>query len=305
MSGSSEAPAPGEPRPAYHPSLRLKKRFAAKAAELGVDARTLRRWVKAVRSVGVAGLIDHRAVRSVDPFAGVDERWLAMCRLVLDEHVDASRPTQDLVLARITARLAAEYGEGCVPTPGRRRAGVVLRELARGTNAFVGSTTGKRSIAARPKGVYGRLRPTRPGEFVLLDTTPLDVFAMEPLTLRWVRVKLTVALDLYSRCITGLRVSPVSTKSVDAAMVLDEILMPNTVRGTGGGLLRMPECQTSSSWLVTRPAAKPLVAAKTRGPACRRWRRKRSSLTTGRSTCPSTCSRYAPVLASRYSRPAH
>jgi len=62
---------------------------------------------------------------------------------------------------------------------------VVLAELTRASNALVGSTAGKRSIAARPKGVYGRLRPTRPGEFVLLDTTPLDVFAMERLTLRW------------------------------------------------------------------------------------------------------------------------
>jgi hypothetical protein len=35
----------------------------------------------------------------------------------------------------------------------------VLAELSRGTNAFTGSTKGKRSIAARPQGVYGRLRP--------------------------------------------------------------------------------------------------------------------------------------------------
>jgi transposase InsO family protein len=236
-SGFCEAAADGEPRAQYHPSLPLMQRYAAKAAELGVDVRTMRRWVNAVRTAGVAGLIDGRSLRVADPLAGVDERWLAMCRLVLDEHTDAGRPTRDLVLARIIARLAAQYGPGVVKVPGRRRVRVVLAELTRGRNVFVGSTTGKRSIAARPKGVYGRLRPTRPGEFVLLDTTPLDVFAMEPLTLRWVRVELTVALDLYSRCIVGLRLSPVSTKSVDAAVVLYETLMPATTRGTGGGLL--------------------------------------------------------------------
>ncbi len=49
---------------------------------------------------------------------------------------------------------------------------------------------------------------------------------MEPLTLRWVRVELTIALDLYSRCIAGLRLSPVSTKAVDAAAVLYEAMRP-------------------------------------------------------------------------------
>jgi transposase InsO family protein len=124
-----------------------------------------------------------------------------------------------------------------VPEPGRRRAGVVLAELTRGTNAFTGSTKGKRSIAARPQGVYGRLRPARPGEFLLLDTTPLDVFAMEPVTLRWMRCELTIAMDLYSRCVTGLRLSPASTKSVDAALVLFEALRPASRQHTSGGLL--------------------------------------------------------------------
>ena len=107
--------------------------------------------------------------------------------------------------ARVSALLAAEHGEGTVPEPRRRRAHTVLAELSRGTNAFTGSTKGKRSIAARPQGVYGRLRPARPGEYLLLDTTPLDVVAMEPVTLRWVRCELTIAMDLYSRAITGLR----------------------------------------------------------------------------------------------------
>jgi transposase InsO family protein len=236
-SGDARLAEPGEPRPAYHPSLPMRSRVQTKAGELGVSARTLHRWVAGLRDRGPAGVIDGRHLRVADPVAGVDERWLAMCRLVLDEHVDASRPTKDLLLARVSTRLCAEYGEGTVPQPGQRRARAVLAELSRGSNAFTGSTKAKRSVAARPKGVYGRLRPTRPGEYVLLDTTPLDVFAMEPLTLRWVGVELTIALDLYSRCVTGLRLSPVSTKSVDAAVVLYETLMPDTDRSTGTGLL--------------------------------------------------------------------
>jgi len=82
------------------------------AAELGVTVRTVERWVAALRSSGPAGLLDGRNLRAADPVAGVDERWLAMCRVVLDEHTDASRPTRDLVLARISARLDAQYGPG-------------------------------------------------------------------------------------------------------------------------------------------------------------------------------------------------
>ncbi len=237
VSGLAASAGPGEPRAQYDPRLPLKDRYAAKAIEIGVTVRTLERWVAGLRREGPLGLVDGRHVRMVDHLRGVDERWLAMCRTVLDEHAEASRPTRDLLLARVSARLEAEYGSDAVPAPSRRRARAVLAELTRGTNALTGSTQGKRSIAGRPKGVYGRLRPTRPGEFVLLDTTPLDVFAMEPLTLRWVRVELTIALDLYSRAIVGLRLSPLSTKSVDAAVVLYETLTPDTARTTGSGLL--------------------------------------------------------------------
>lgn len=160
-----------------------------------------------------------------------------MARVVLAEHTDASRPTKQLVLERVAARLEAEYGSGQVSCPGEKKGRAVLDELARGTNAFVGATKQKRSIAARPAGVYGRLRATRPGEYLLLDTTPLDVFAMESLTLRWVGLELTIAMDLFSRVICGLRLSAISTKAVDAAVVLFETLTPASKRTTGTGLL--------------------------------------------------------------------
>ncbi len=236
-SGSADLAEPGEPRPGYDPSLLLADRYKTKAAEVGVTVRTLERWVAAVREGGPVGLLGRRSARRADPLAGVDARWVEMCRTVLAEHVDASRPTKQLLLERVAARLEAEHGPGVVPVPGPKRARLVLAELTRGSNAFVGATKQKRSIAARPSGVYGRLRATRPGEYLLLDTTPLDVFAMEPLTLRWVRLELTIAMDLFSRAICGLRLSPMSTKAVDAAVLLFETLTPESRRSTGSGLL--------------------------------------------------------------------
>jgi hypothetical protein len=148
-----------------------------------------------------------------------------MARRVLAGHTEASTPTRDLILAEIAARLNAGHGDGMVPVPKPTRARALLREITRGTSAF-GGTKAKREIAGRPAAPYGRLRAMRPGEYLLLDTTRLDVFAMDPVTLRWVQAELTVAMDLYGRCVPGLRLTPVSTKAVDAAAVLFESIWP-------------------------------------------------------------------------------
>ncbi|MEU2874170.1 Mu transposase C-terminal domain-containing protein [Streptomyces olivoreticuli] len=181
----------------------------------------------AVKEAGPAGLVARRSARHV--LDRVDSRWVDMARSVLKRHEKASRPVRNLVLTEIEERLAREYGAEVVPLPARTTGYEVLRHLSKGTNAFEGSTKGKRSIANRPQGVYGKLRATRPGEYVVLDTNRLDVFAMEPVTCRWVQCELTVAMDLYSRCITGLRLTPVSTKSVDVAAVLFETVRPRQV----------------------------------------------------------------------------
>ncbi|WP_432161043.1 Mu transposase C-terminal domain-containing protein [Streptomyces sp. NRRL F-5630] len=231
----------GEPREDYAPGTPMLHRYAAKAAELGVGESTIRRWITAFRTAGPTGLVRDRPARSV--VERVDARWVEMARTVLDKRVKSSRPVRNLILVEIAERLVKEYGKGTVPLPGRTTGYELLKQLSKGTNAFEGSTKGKRSIANAPQGTYGRLRATRPGEYVVLDTTPLDVFAMEPVTCRWVRCELTVAMDLYSRCIVGLRLTPVSTKSVDVAGVLFETVRPR--EGSEAGPL--PYCGVPST----------------------------------------------------------
>ncbi|MFH9944089.1 hypothetical protein ACH4OT_32795 [Streptomyces murinus] len=173
---------PGEPRPDYGPTTPLMHRYAAKAAELGVAESTIRNWVRQVKCSGPAGLVRERPKASVLDRA--DSRWLDVARAVLKGHEKRSRPVRNLVLMEIEERLRKEYGKGTVPIPARTTGYELLRALSKGTNAFEGSTKGKRSIANAPTGTYGRLRATRPGEYVVLDTNCLDVFAMEPVTCR-------------------------------------------------------------------------------------------------------------------------
>ena len=234
-SGSPEDASAGEPRACYLPGTPRMDRYGAKSRELGVSLATLRRWVAAYQHEGEAGLIDARHQRASDPLRGIDARWLDELGRVLDEHVGASRPTQKLLLDRVDARVREQYGAEVVPA--RWKAKRAVGEVARGTNALAGSTKAKRSIANRPSAPYGRLVATRPGEYLLLDTTTLDVFAMDPVTLRWIGLELTIAVDLYSRSVVALRLSPVSTKSVDASLVLFEAICPGSKAHTGGGIL--------------------------------------------------------------------
>ncbi len=244
--GSAELALAGEPRPDYAPGTPMMHRYAAKAAELGVCESTIRNWARQVKRSGPAGLVRDRPVRHVLDRA--DPRWVDAARAVLKKHEKSSRPVRNLILIEIEERLAEVHGDGTVPLPARTTGYELLRALSKGTNAFEGSTKGKRSIANRPQGVYGRLRVTRPGEYVVLDTNRLDVFAMEPVTCRWVQCELTVAMDLYSRCICGLRLTPVSTKSVDVAGVLFESVRPREVTVEGDEPL--PYCGVPSTVVV-------------------------------------------------------
>jgi transposase InsO family protein len=217
----------GEPRRQYDASQPLRARYRAKAKELQVDARTIERWVKAYRQAGEAGLVDNRTVRGRG--STVDPRWDEAVRLVLADLVSGSTPTRNAVLRMVDGRLDQIHGEGVVPRPSSATAYRRLAELTKGTNAVAGSAKGRRSIANRPKGTYGRLRAVRPGQYAVLDTQDLDVFAVEPVTCRWLGAQLTVAQDLFTRCICGLRVTPVSTKAVDVAGVLYQSMVPQPV----------------------------------------------------------------------------
>jgi transposase InsO family protein len=208
--GSEALALPGEPRPEYAPGTPKLERCQAKAAELGVSVMTVRRMIWRFDVDGPEGLIDQRTHRAKDPLGGADARWLDMTRRVLAEHTEARKPNQDLILAEVARRLAARLRAGDVGVAGR---------------------------AATP---YGRLRARGPGEYVLLDTTRLDVFAMDPVTLRWVQAELTASMDLYDRCVTGLRLTPVSTKAVDAAAVLFESIRPLPEPAAGWAGIRPP-----------------------------------------------------------------
>ncbi|USQ79726.1 transposase [Ornithinimicrobium faecis] len=141
------------------------------------------------------------------------------------------------VLGKTNAHYLTQVPEGTVPS--RAVAYRRIRELDKGHYTF-GAAKQRRSVAERPQGVMGRLRADRPGQYVVLDTTRLDVFAMEPVTGRWVNTELTIAKDLYSRCVLGLALRAVSTKAQDVASVLFQVVTPQQWGPTVDGTVTAP-----------------------------------------------------------------
>lgn len=221
-SGSAELPRPDEPRPQYDPALPLSARYEAKAAELQTSDRTVKRWVADFRRFGEAGLSDCRYTRE----PGIDPRWEAEALAVMADYTDLSRPTRSAVIRRTNRNCDERHGVGVVPIPSRAMAYRILAALEPRHPLFRLSTKRNRDADQRPDRPYGKLPCTHPGEYVYLDTTPLDVFAMDPLTLRWVAVELTVVMDRYTRCIIALMLTAVSTKAVDIASLLYQCQRP-------------------------------------------------------------------------------
>jgi transposase InsO family protein len=222
-SGSPDIALPDEPRLAYAPHLPQTVRYKNKAMELGVSCRTVFRWVRAYREHGEAGLAHiHRS----EATGRTDPRWLSTAIEIMVENARLSRPSQKNVIGQIQARLSIRYGADVVPMPSQATMYRRLEALDRQIPTFHGSRQRNRDVADRPSREYGKLRPTRPGEYLVMDSNRLDVFALDPVTLRWVRVELTVSMDWYSRCITALRLTPLSTKSIDIAGLLFRTFRP-------------------------------------------------------------------------------
>ena len=216
----------------------IVQRYEDEAATLGVSRRTLQRLGSKLLEVGPSGLVDGRLM--AEDRRSIDTRWDQACREVLNSAVNGSNPTRQWVISRANQAYLTAVPDGRVPSPAvaYRR----VAELDKGRYTF-GAAKQRRSVAKRPRGVLGRLRADRPGQYVLMDSYRLDVFAMEPVTLRWVNTELTVAMDLFDRCITGLRLRPVAAQSPDVAKCVvpdghtaDVGLAPSSPEGPYGGL---------------------------------------------------------------------
>ncbi|BBY08938.1 Mu transposase C-terminal domain-containing protein [Mycobacterium noviomagense] len=214
-----------KPRPEYDPTNRLADRIEAKLNELRqagtpIGERSLKRYLSAYRRNGLAGLIDRRRTRQRTVAGRTDQRIIALLETAIAGQTDLSTGTRDRVINQV--RIEATKQE--IPLPSRATMYRALSALERNRHPF-GNATTRRTQANRPARSWGRQAPSRPGELVEIDSTPLDLMVVNPDGSTG-RVDLTMALDIATRTALAAILRPVATKAVDAAVLLARALTP-------------------------------------------------------------------------------
>ena len=161
-SGTAEFAEAGEPRPEYSPDLPLTTRYAAKAAELGVGYRSIKRWAHGFQQAWRGGLgpsqgASGQQVGWANGSGGRRRRWRQWWSIPVSR-----KPSRTMVTGRANARVAARFGRGGVNVPSRATAFRVLDALDRWHPTFRLSTKRNQDVAERPTrftGSCGRRGP--------------------------------------------------------------------------------------------------------------------------------------------------
>lgn len=226
----SDGHIPGKAADPELAGLTPERRVPVLAARYGVDERTIRDWRASFRAEGVAGLVDQRARAKGRPIAAIDARYRLAIETVLARQVPKSKVSDLYLIELVEAELDLLPDDP--ENPLERRSGRTVRryldELRRGRGAHL-STKTQRSIANRPQVAWGRAFASRLGELVLIDSTPLDCHAMDPVSGAWQSVHLTIALDLCTRSLLAWRYTPGAPTAADATMLLRDVVTPKQV----------------------------------------------------------------------------
>ncbi|WP_333779068.1 Mu transposase C-terminal domain-containing protein [Streptomyces sp. IBSBF 3136] len=180
------------------------------------------------RREGVWGLVDHRATRPRSTLGRADERVVAALREVLETGRERSSGTLGRLRVYTGRLLAERYGEGVVPLPPAATFNRLVHALADG-RGLLGSARQRRWRSARPAPPFVPTTVMAPGELVMLDSTVLDAFVvLDDGVVE--RPELTIALDVATRTICAAVLRAKGTRSVDAAQLLAQMVVPAPMR---------------------------------------------------------------------------
>ena len=241
--------APGTaPRACYDPArTTLRQRYQTKAAELcaahhRVSAATVERKRLAWLAQGVWGLVDKRRVRGPSTHGRVDEQVVKLLRKIHQRHKKRSVGTRSRLFELLRRACVRKFKKKTAQLmPSRATFYRLLDRLG----ILCGKKTAHRDGSHRPEPPFTLAMATTPGEQVQIDTTALDVLALDE-TGRVVSLELTAAIDVVSRSFLAAVVRPKSngtkagrssrrhggraTKAVDALLLLAEMCTPQPMR---------------------------------------------------------------------------
>lgn len=228
------APLGTTPRRDYDPAIvGLRERERAKVAELAalghpVSVMTVQRMRRRYREAGVRGLIDRRRLRARSETGRADPRLVEVLAQLMRQESERSSGTRDRLRHRVEQELAERYGPGEVPVVSKATFNRLVARLDAGRHTF-GAATTRRSLAGKPHGPYTVALSVRPGQYVHIDSTPLDVLAMFDDGIGR-RMELIAAVDIATRTICAAVLRPRGAKAVDACLLLARMLVPEPMR---------------------------------------------------------------------------
>jgi transposase InsO family protein len=246
---------PGEPRPEYDPALvpLVTDRRRAKVAELAalrerepeharllgldkVSLRSLERWAARYYRWGVMGCADDRWLRAC-PGHRIPEPVREAIYAVRASCLHGSRISMASRERKIHQYVREKYSEQVV-IPSSETLRLAWREwfgpggsrqrYARSAAVAEANATGEHVVVHRP------------GQVVALDTTPLPVLVRETVFSEPVEAHLSLALDCYTHSLVAFRITLVSEKSVDVAMLLRDVMTPLPMRADWGQDMAWP-----------------------------------------------------------------
>ena len=220
------------PRPGYDPaSTSLAQRERSKIAELeaagvALPIKSFQRYRRNYERLGLAALIDGRSVKQVSPTGNVDSRYTSIVLEILSENNTQSTRTETALKWHVDRRVEERFGS-LVPIPSYQTFNRLMKRLPQARHA-TGSARTRQSRDHQPKGPFGTVVATRPGEWMQIDTTPFDVGIQLDDSVQG-RAELTGLVDVATRTICAAVLRP-TTKAVDAALLLAKAMTPEPMR---------------------------------------------------------------------------
>jgi hypothetical protein len=211
--------------------------------------------------------VDHRVTRPRTALGRADERVVAALREVLEAGRERSSGTLGRLRVYTERLLAERYGEGVVPLPSTATFNRLVHALADG-RGLLGSARQRRWRSARPAPPFVPTMVMAPGELVMMDSTVLDAFVvLDDGVVE--RPELTIALDVATRSICAAVLRPKGTRSVDAAQLLAQMMVPAPMRPTWPEALAMEQSVVPYERLLSvdarleGAAARPVITPQT------------------------------------------
>lgn len=220
------------PRPGYEMKSKTARRQLKvdelAAAGINMDVRTLARKERAYLDHGLPGLIPRRRSGTAGGVPAADDRVIEAIVTVLAETTASSTVTVSTMINKAHAYLARAYPGQDVPTPSKstmRRLFAAYDRRGLATGKATSRRTEANRHARRPRPVTA----TTPGQYVEIDSTPINVLALYSDGSTG-RAHLTVAMDVATRSILAFDIVPVGATGVEHADLLARILRPRPCR---------------------------------------------------------------------------